>query len=252
VGDPENFSTSAYDVSETAFKRLYSDIDDIRSDELMMKIIKEADEQAEPNPRTTVDRAAKAAPRPAGEILPPKPIASKGLAPSASTPSIDPALVKQASAGAPKAARRRRPIQMIVLAAVALAAIGFLYERSQPDHIIRPWLTIALQTPAPHVTGLLHVADLAAGRTIKPGETYGVDIPPDTVRIAVISGQVKLANGGADLLRPCSSETFTVEVKEGRRVTKEPYISSCNDTPAFIQAVIPQPTLPDDAAAPTR
>jgi hypothetical protein len=221
-----------YDVSEAAIKELYSDpeprktridpdraVDLRRSDESLHRDDSRAARQTASNP-----------------ILPPIPQPASAL--------------KEDRIVGRGVSKRRRPrfrafrISAVALIAAVLLAAGLLHTDQ-----IRALLASYLPLRPPSINGVLHAADLAAGRGLNPGETYEIDVPPGTAQIAVVSGQIALVTREGAIARPCSRQPFTL-APVGRSI---PLVSSCGGKPSFIQAVIPQPplpsALPDDAAA---
>ena len=224
MSDRDQFSAAPYDLSEAALKELYDDQDADRPDEAE-ELIGFTDDSGS-GPRQAVSERVSDSTRAPVVALPSRERKEDVSARVSSNPS-----------------RRSR-----VAAAVALIAGVLVLGGSLPYPPIRTHLAAYLPEPSSSITGLLRVADLAAGHAINPGETYGVDIPPGRVQIAVLSGQVAVASKNGASLRPCSNRPFTAVIK-GARSSENPLISSCGGAQAFIQAVIPLPPIPSSLPA---
>jgi hypothetical protein len=210
VSDDTKFAAVPYDLTEAAIKELYSDLEVRRN-------------RNDPGP--TADLRRTAAPQNPTDAVPP------------STPG---AKAQTISGGVSSVARRRRPRRAIRRFVVALTAAVLLAAGLSHANQIRAFLASYFRQRPPSIIGILHAADLAAGHGLNPGETYEVDIPPGTVKIAVVSGRVALVTKDGATLRLCSKEPFTLEPVQG----SNPLVSSCGGKASFIQAVIPQPPLP--------
>jgi hypothetical protein len=255
VRDPNDIQDDAYDVSETAFKKLYQDLEDERFEETMNRSA-EAQTRIAFNPRSVLDLASKPVSQtPNKENRLPLQDRTSGLRRSAAV-GLPPAALEARPSDrlasppdrAASARQRRRPIRLLslfVVAAIAVALIFIYVPLKGPTHT--PSKARAVRQ-SPVVTGILHVADLAAGHTINPGETYGVETPPSEVNIAIATGQVALTKKDGVAMRACSNESFTLS--GGGAGSESPLIAACGGAPAFIQAVIPQPALPADPASP--
>jgi len=237
LSEPEQFSPVTYDLSEAALKELYRDLDADRA-ENVTKLIDEAEELIESSLQKKPDRSKNPPPdKPAGE----RPVALDG-------PKVEPAPTLDSKPARQQKTRDRDPSRSkmgwkiaAALVALALLAVAAGVIRHWPAPT--PRVARAAQ-PAPAVTGFLHVADLAAGRKINPGEVYAVDIPADTAHLEVVSGAVALVARNGATLRSCSNESFVVEIKHGSPGSAGPLVSSCGKEPAVVRAAIPPPPLP--------
>jgi hypothetical protein len=252
VRDSHDKEAAAYDVSETAFKKLYQELEDDRFEETMTRVV-DAEARADFNPRNIIDPA----PRPVSqtakrERLPRVEDRASGLpgrpADSATLAAVERRPSDRLSDPREDATFRRRrggPTRLLGLFAVAAIAVVllFVYVPFNGPARTRPG-----KQESPLITGVLRPADLAAGHTINPGETYGVEAPPSEVNIAVTSGQIALMKKDGAAARACSNESFTLP--GGGASSESPLIAACGGAPAFIQAVIPQPALPADPVSP--
>jgi hypothetical protein len=224
LSEPDKFSPDSYDLSEAALKELYRDFDADDPNDVSALIDKAsvligADLKDRIEPKKTVapsvsDVAARTPP-----VEPPARVAQNIRAKASPRPKLGPRLAS------------------IVVVLAFLAPLGWVF--------LRP---TAVRQPT--IKGFLGVADLAAGRTIRPGETYGVDIPSDQVRIEVLSGRVALVARSGAALRGCSDQPFDVEVKHGAATSAGPLVVSCGGGPSLIRAAMPQLPLPVPAHLP--
>jgi hypothetical protein len=257
VRDSQDNEGAAYDVSETAFKKLYQESEDDRFEESMTRVA-EAETRADFSPKNTVDLA----PNPISQTAkderrrPGFEDRSSGLPRGGGLVVSPPAALEAPPSDrldasrddAPLRKRRAGPVRLLGLLVVATIAVTllFVYVPFNGPARTRPEARVKAQSPV--ITGVLHPADLAAGHTIKPGEIYGVEAPPSEVNIAVTSGQVALTMKDGAAMRACSNESFALTGAAAR--SESPLIAACGGAPAFIQAVIPQPALPADPISP--
>jgi hypothetical protein len=243
VRDRENSQMSDFDLSEAAFKELYRDLGD-HTDEV------NGPGEAPSKMASPSQIADSAAPTFGGRAADRPPLRTsdddKTFFAQATAPSTtigrDLVRVSPASVAPTRRTRRMRPLAakatLLIAAAVVLGSLA--------NDPIQAWLSgLFPEKRPPSITGALNVDDLAAGRQIKPGETFSINIPPGKVQIAVNSGQVALVTKTGAVVRPCSNETFFIEVKPVA-TTPSPLIASCGKDPSLIEAVIPPPPLPSD------
>jgi hypothetical protein len=235
VRDPENISTSAYDLSEAAFKELYRDFDDDPA-----PTGEEPRPVSKPGLTPSQIAEARAGAKAAGDDRPtPQKQRAGGAAPAVSTS-------RQLVAVRGSRAKSRRPMSRLAATAVVLVACVLVLASLAYDPIQARLSALFPERRPPKVTGTLSVADLAAGHEIKPGETFAVNIPPGKVQIAVSTGEVALVTNAGATLRPCSKEPFSIETKSDAPGTPPPLIAACGKEPSSVEAVIPQPPLPAD------
>jgi hypothetical protein len=216
-------SPSPYDLSEAAVRGLYLDRDD--EDEEVAGLLAERPIAGGPEEQPAV--VADAAPRRAPAVGPARrdPLASTG------------SLIKPA---------KTKPRGKILGAVVAVFGLLLVFGWATSRHTQTPVVADAAKRPFA-IAGALHVADLAAGRKINPGEIYGVDLPAGKVRIAVVAGEVALMSRRGESLRPCSSQPFVVDASSGSDNLAHPLVSACGREASFIRAEIPPPPLPSPA-----
>jgi hypothetical protein len=221
VSDHDQPSAASYDLSEAALKELYDDQDADRPDKAE-DLIGFTDDRA-PGPRQGPSESV--------SVSTPR------------SPVVLPSGEREEQVGAriSSSSGRRRRLGVAVVVALIAAVLIFGGLLSYP--LFRAQLAPYFPETSLSITGVLRVADLAAGHAINPGETYGVDIPSGKAQIAVLSGQVALKAKNGSPVRACSNQSFTV-VAKGLPASDNPFISSCGGAQAFIQAVIPQPPLP--------
>jgi hypothetical protein len=255
VRDPHDNQDAAYDVSETAFKKLYQDLEGERFEETLMRVAT-AEARTDFNPKSLVDLAPKPISQTAkdekrrgleGRTSNSRRAVSVGLAPAAIEPRPGDRLAAPREGATPRK-QRGGPVRLLGLVIVAIIAVAllFIYVPLNGPARKQPVASAARQSPA--ITGVLHADDLAAGHAINPGETFSVDAPSSEVKIAIASGQVALTKKDGAPLRACSNESFSLPGGGARAET--PLIAACGGVPAFIQAVIPQPALPADPVSP--
>jgi hypothetical protein len=254
VRDSHDNEAAAYDVSETAFKKLYQELEDDRFEETMTRVA-QAEARADFTPKNIVEPA----PRPVSqavrrERLPrvqDRASGSLGGAVSSTPAALETRPSDRLGPSRDEATSRKRSggparlLGLFVVAAIAVVLL-FVYVPFNGPTRTRPEARSKQESPA--ITGVLHPADLAAGHTINPGETYGVEAPPSEVNIAITSGQVALTKKDGAAIRGCSNEPFTLP--GGGASAESPLIAACGGAQAFIQAVIPQPALPADPVSP--
>jgi hypothetical protein len=251
VRDPHDIQNGAYDLSETAFKKLYQDLDDDRFEETIKRVA-DAEARTDLNPKSSVATANK----PEDERRPGfkdrtsdlRRSASVGLPPAPLEARPSDRLTSPRDDAPPPRKQRGGRVRLLSLLVVAAIAVALLFIYVPFNGPVRTQSAARSARQSSPVTGILHVADLAAGHTINPGEIYGVEAPPSEVKIAIASGQVALTKKDGAAIRACSSETFTLP--GGVTRSESPLIAACGGAPAFIQAVIPQPALPTDPISP--
>ena len=140
-------------------------------------------------------------------------------------------------------ARRRRKGRLLgVIAGLAVILVGGYWLLPGPraaDHAA-PTTAVGGPSRARSVAGVLGVADLAAGRALDPGATYGIDRAVGKTTIKVASGRISLLDKKGAVSRPCSDQSFAASDD-----TSGLLVSACDAKPAFIVAVIPPPPLPE-------
>jgi hypothetical protein len=237
VRDPEDLSSSDYDLSEAAFKELYRDLDDDRDttgDETRSAsrpgLTPPQIADARNGLKTAEDRAIAQKPK-------------EGKTPPVIAPSRE--LVGARAAPAPRG-RRRRGMRPLAATAIVLVAFVLVLASLAYDPIQARLTALFPDRRPPKVAGVLTVADLAAGREIKPGETFAINMPQGKVQIAVSAGEVALVTKAGAIIRPCSKEPFEIEIKSEATASPPPLITACGKEPSSIAAVIPPPPLPSD------
>lgn len=110
-----------------------------------------------------------------------------------------------------------------------------------PALLALPALPPPLPPPRPRIAGYLHLAELATGFTINPGQTFGFDLPMGRTEIAVASGMVALETVDGETDRSCSGRQFFVDVAANSPATKTRFVSACGGEPSILKAAIPEP-----------
>lgn len=238
MSEPAPFLPDSYDLSEAALKELYLDRDDEDVD--VAELIADADEP------TKGDLLIK------GDLKKQSPQGSQTAGWSDGQHPLAPVVAplrappRELTGRPRKSAEKTKPggkVAVVIIGVGAVLVLGWAVNRPTQTPTLHA-ADAAKRSAA--IAGLLHVADFAAGHKINPGESYGVDLPAGKVRVAVVTGEVRLTSKSGESLRACSNQPFVIDAASGS-ADPSPLIIACGREPALLQAEIPPPPLPAPA-----